>query len=246
MTRRTIATPAGDLAVALDPGQVYRIGHRPNPWTWTPWQYASGTGLFSGRWDDPRGSFRTIYAGADLLACLLEVLGPFRPDPLLADDLAGIVEDAQDVAEYPSQRPGMVPLSWLEAREASSATLSGAYCVVTDKETLPTLRAMFLPAALRHGLADLDAGALRLSAPRALTQQVAGWLYDLHDGPHGVVDGVQFESRHGDRVAWWAVFERDNDDTLSRQLSDVRALSLHADQPDLREAFRLHRLTWAD
>ncbi|PZS24111.1 MAG: hypothetical protein DLM54_00100 [Acidimicrobiales bacterium] len=66
---------------------------------------------------------------------------------------------------------------------------------------------MFLPSALRYGLADLDAGALRLSAPRALTQQIAAWLYDFHDGSRGLVDGVQFESRHGDRVASWAVFE---------------------------------------
>lgn len=246
MAQPTIVTPAGYLAVALDPGQVYRVGRRPSPWTWTPWQYASDTGRFSGRWDDPRGSFRSVYAGADLLACLLEVLGPFRPDPLLDEDLGGVVEDAEDAAEYPSRRPGAVPLAWLEARAASSATLSGAYCVVTDRETLPTLRAMFLVSALRYGLPDLDAGALRLSAPRAITQQIAAWLYDLHDGSRGLVAGVQFESRHGDRVALWAVFERDTDDTTSSQLSDVRSLPLHADQPELLEAFRLHRLTLAD
>lgn len=169
-----------------------------------------------------------------------------NPREELEEDLAGVVEDEQDAAEYPSRRPGVVPLAWLEAREASSATLSGGYCVVTDKETLPTLRAMFLASALRYGLADLDAGALRLSAPRALTQQIAAWLYDLHDGSGGLVDGVQFESRHGDRIALWAIFERDNDGTASSRLSDVRALPLHADQPELLEAFRLHRLTWAE
>jgi len=63
-----------------------------------------------------------------------------------------------DGAEYPSQRPGVVPATWLEAREASAATLSGVYCAVADKESLPTLRAMFLPGALKYGLADLGAG----------------------------------------------------------------------------------------
>jgi len=76
----------------------------------------------------------------------------------------------------------MVPVDWLSSREASSATLSGVYCAVTDKESVATLRATFLRAALGYGMADLDAGAFRLSAPRALTQQIAAWLYDLH-GP---------------------------------------------------------------
>jgi len=47
-----------------------------------------------------------------------------------------------------------------------------------------TLRATFLRAALGYGMADLDAGALRLSAPRALTQQIAASLYDLHGPIH--------------------------------------------------------------
>lgn len=107
------------------------------------------------------------------------------------------------------------------------------------------MRAIFLPSALRHGLADLDGGALRLSAPRALTQQIAAGLYDLHDGPRGLVD-VCSSSRGTATASLWGVFEWDNDGTISSQLSDVRAVPLRADQPDLLEAFRLHRLTWAD
>jgi hypothetical protein len=241
-----LTTSAGGLATSLDPGRVWRVGHRPDPWAWTPWQYAGETGRFSGRWDDPRGSFRTVYAGCELLACLLEVLAPFRPDPLLDEDLAGIDEEHADGAEYPSQRPGVVPATWLEAREASAATLSGVYCAVADKESLPTLRALFLPGALRYGLADLDAGALRLSAPRLLTQEIAAWLYDLHDGSRDLFDGVQFESRHGDGLTLWAVFERDDDLAVSARLTAVHDFPLTANHPDLLEAFRLHRLTWAD
>jgi hypothetical protein len=68
------------------------------------------------------------------LACLLEVLAPFRPDSLLDEDLAGIDEELAAGAEYPSQRPGVVPATWLEAREASAATLPGVYSAVADKE----------------------------------------------------------------------------------------------------------------
>jgi len=79
MIQRTVATPTGSLAASVDPGRVWRVGYRPDPWAWTPWQYAGETGCFPGRWDDPRGWFRTIYAGRELLACLLEVLARFRP-----------------------------------------------------------------------------------------------------------------------------------------------------------------------
>ena len=33
----------GDIAVITDPGTVWRVGYRPDRWTWTPWQYAEGT-----------------------------------------------------------------------------------------------------------------------------------------------------------------------------------------------------------
>ena len=80
--------PAGALAAGIDPGHVWRVGFRPDPWAWTPWQYASDDGRFPGRWDDPDGSFRTVYAGRDLLACLLEVLARFPPDPLLEERIS--------------------------------------------------------------------------------------------------------------------------------------------------------------
>jgi len=231
--------------VSVNPGVVWRLGYRPKPWAWTPWQYVGDTGRFTGRWDDPLGSFRTVYAGRNLLACLLEVLAGFRPDPLLGEDLAGIVEDPEDAQVYPTQPPGTVPLSWLTPRQSSTATLSGIFCAVTDKESLPTLRTVFLSTALRYGLADLDAGALRLSAPRALTQHIAAWLYDLHDGGGDLIDGVQFESRHGDGLTLWAIFERGADPEVSLQLNEIRAVPLPPEHHDLAEAFRLHHLTWA-
>jgi hypothetical protein len=238
--------PAGPLAIAVDPGQVWRVGRRPNPWAWTPWQYAGHAGRFAGRWDDPNGSFRTVYAGRDLLSCLLEVLARFRADPLLAEDLSGIDEDVEDAARHPTLPPGTVPLSWLAARQASTALLTGRYCMVTDKESLPTLRAEFLSAALRFGLADLDAAALRLSAPRVFTQRIAAWLYDLHDDCADLLDGVQFESRHGDRLVLFGVFERDEDGPVSSKVSGAQDVPLTSSHPDVVEAFRLHRVAWAD
>lgn len=242
MTTRTVTTAPGALSATVDPGAVWRVGYAPDPWSWTPWQYAGEAGCFSGRWDDPRGAFRTVYAGSQLLGCLLEVLAPFRPDPLLEEELASVEDDL----EYRSRRPGTVPVDWLSRRQATWAVLTGVYCAVTDKGSLAALRASFLPSALRYGLADLDAGVLRLSAPRELTQVIAAWLYDLHEGSAQIFDGVQFESRHGDGLVLWAVFEREKDPDVSTCITDVHLVTLDRDHPDLVEAFRLHQLAWAD
>lgn len=241
-----VHTSSGALAVqALEHAPAWRVGFRPQPWAWTPWELAPEAGHFTGRWDDPAGSFRTVYAGETLLACLLEVLACFRPDPRLEENLAVITEDDGAAGDFPTLPPGQLPISWLDRREASRAELSGAYCLVTDKESLPTLRSRFLADAISYGLADLDAGVLRLSAPRALTQDIAAWLYELHDGDGHQIDGVSFQSRHGDGQVLWAVFERGEDADVSGRITGPQPVSLEPDNPDIAEAFRLHRLAWA-
>lgn len=74
-----IATPTGNLMAAVNPGAVWHVGHRPDPWAWTPWEYAGDDGRFHGRWDDPAGRYRTLYAGGDRLHHLVWDEGR-RPD----------------------------------------------------------------------------------------------------------------------------------------------------------------------
>ena len=62
---------------------VHRVGYRPEPWHWTPWEYTGADGRFYGRWDDPHGTWRALYPGFSPLACYLEVLAVFRADPQL-------------------------------------------------------------------------------------------------------------------------------------------------------------------
>jgi hypothetical protein len=256
VTERTIDTPAGTLAGMVDPGQVWRIGYQPQPWAWSSWEYATN-GRFNGRWDDPAGMFRTVYAGDSLLTCLLEVLSAFRPDPLTEESLAEIVEDAKDAVDYPTLSPGSVSVSgWLAPRAATTATLDGVYCGVLDKVSLPTLRSRFLPLALRLGFVDLDAGSLRVGAPaaaapgvinpRVLTQAIANWLYELNDQSWPLFDGLQFESRHGDGLKLWAIFEQPRDGPTSKRLRHISPVRLDSDHPALTEAFRLHNLHWVD
>ena len=104
-----IATGSGDLACDDAAGRVvWRVGYTPDPWAWTPWQYATD-GRFTGRWDDPDGVWRTLYVGDTRLACYLEVLAPFRADPHLAAQLDDIEEDLDDTTAYPTTAMGALP-----------------------------------------------------------------------------------------------------------------------------------------
>jgi hypothetical protein len=70
-------------------------------------------------------TFRTIYAGSSLLACLLEVLAHFGTDARISTELDEIVEDDEDKVLHPTIAPGLVPKEWLEERSVASAELSG-------------------------------------------------------------------------------------------------------------------------
>jgi len=45
-------------------GRVTRIGRRPNPWAWPPWEAQHSDATFGNRWDDPEGIYRVLYEGA--------------------------------------------------------------------------------------------------------------------------------------------------------------------------------------
>lgn len=220
-----------------DHEEVWRVGYQPNPWAWAGWEWAGPDGRFHGRWDDYRGTFRTVYAGTTLLGCLLEVLAGFRPDPILIDELAGIDDDDED---YPTAPAGQVPYDWLEGRAAASATLTGTFCDVTAAETIAALRPEFVGVAYQLGEPDFDAAALKRSQPRELTQRVATHLHATTDAA-----GVRFASRYGDDLTLWAIFERAGDPPVSPHLSNRVTLPLTPEQPALLEAFRLHGLRWA-
>lgn len=172
--------PSGALhTVRRRHAAVHRVGYRPDPWNWTPWEYAGTDGRFHGRWDDPNGTWRTLYAGLSPLACYLEVLAVFRADPVVAEELDAIIDNADCDTCYPAAAAGSVPRSWCAPRLLASGRLAGIFAVPGHPESPPTLRARFLNEAKAFGLADLDAAAIRDSRPRALTQAISAWIYTL-------------------------------------------------------------------
>ncbi|GAB2754938.1 RES domain-containing protein [Sinomonas soli] len=231
--------PEQRLATSSPDARVWRVGFPPHPWAWSGWEWATD-GRFPGRWDDLHGNFRTVYAGSSLLACLLEVLAGFRRDARLAAELDEIVEDDEDRVLHPTIAPGTVPREWLDARAVASADLAGTYCAVTDSRSVAVLYPHFIGLALRLGLADFDAAALKDARPRQLTQAIATWLYETTDA-----DGVTFASRHGDDLRLWALFERPGDPYVSPKLRHTRMEDLHHGSAVIAEAFHMLDLRWA-
>lgn len=220
--------------------KVFRVGYRPDPFGWTPWEYATD-GRFHGRWDDPDGTYRTLYLGDSLLGCLLEVLADFRPDPRLVDHLGLIEAGDGDDDTYPTVRAGTVPQSWADERVAGEGALTGDFVDVRRARTIATLRVRFGGLAADLGFPDLDAAAVKSRAPRELTQSVSRWLYGAIEPP---VAGVAFASRFGDDLAMWAVFEQPGDAGTSSAIVETHQIDL-ACAPELHEAMRIHHLTWA-
>src|ERR1700688_1294613 len=55
----------------VDALTIYRVGYKPDPWHWTPWEFGDEHGRFTGRWDDLAGVWRTLLPTGGVGACLL-------------------------------------------------------------------------------------------------------------------------------------------------------------------------------
>jgi hypothetical protein len=233
-------TDSGPVQLTTEEVITYRIGYQPDPFAWTPWQYADN-GRFDGRWDDLHARFRTLYVADQLLGCLLEVLAVFRPDPALAAELAAIDDNDHAEEHHPTAVAGTVPRSWLTHRRAGQALMTGAFADVRVPITIVTLRTRHGDLARRLGLPDLDAAAIKTAEPRRLTQTIASWLYD-QTPPLG---GVCFASRHGDTLTLYALFEQPNQHTSGpANLRHQQVISLTEATPELQEAMQIHQLRW--
>lgn len=239
-----------ELEITDDPGLVWHVGFAPNPWGFAPWEYATDSGLFDGRWDDQLGQFRTLYTADSLLGCFLELLARFRPAAAVTAGLAEIDNDDGSVDEYDDAPDGTIGHSWLDSRQFGSAMQTGRYCFVTHSRSVAALQQHY--PFDQHGLtpALVDTALLKDARDRVLTRSIARWLYDLRDdGRNELLAGVEFRSRHGDDIRIWATFERAEDENQphSQHLSPVGApVTVSDDTSGLLEAFERHGLRWRD
>lgn len=218
-----------DELAAVEPGgPLYRLGRQPDPWAWPDWAYAGPDGTFGNRYDDPEASYRVLYASSQRIGAFVETLSRFRPDLELLAQLGEI--DGDD------EPPAGVPRRWLDTRMIGEATVHGRFADVGDARSLATLRVALAASAIHHGLDEIDAATIRLSVPRAFTQQVSRYVYERRDDDEPFV-GLRYRSRLGDEIVNWAVFEPATD--AANPFLAAAASAIAADDSDLLAALDL-------
>jgi len=92
---------------------------------------------------------------------------------------------------------------------------------------------------------DLDGAAIRSTVPRRLTQEISSLLYAAHLSGDARPDGVRFESRHGEGLSLYAIYERPSagDTHRSRLPTETTNRALARTDPDLAQAAQVHGLT---
>lgn len=178
---RRAATPRGVL---------HRIGRLPDPLAWPPHELVGG-----GRFDDPQGEFRVLYAG-QRRACFLETLAAFRPS---VEALAALEQVTGSQELMPR---GVVPADWYQKRAVARLRLGPGqrWLDLRAAETREELRSELAATLLDLGLPDLDLSGV-LGPRRRLTRAIARWAYE-HD-----YRGIVYPSRFDDALSLWAIFE---------------------------------------
>lgn len=216
-------------------GRLYRIGRAPDPWSWPDWAHAGPDGTFGNRWDDPSGSYRVLYASSDRLGAFVEVLARFRPDLHVIEELARIEGEVSDPVA-----PGELPALWLKNRRIGEAAVSGDFADIGHSESLAVIRRDLASRILHHGLPDLDASAIRLSAPRRLTQEISRYVYErtTKDGRRAYC-GISYRSRLGDEFRNWAIFEPATEAEAFDLIDETASSRISAEDPDLLRALEI-------
>jgi hypothetical protein len=213
---------------------MYRVGRAPDPWAWPDWKYAGGDGTFGNRWDDPDSTYRVLYSGNTQLACYLECLARFRPDPLVAAALAAIEDDPPILPA--TAAAGVLPADWASSRRMGRAQITvGVFADVATAESLGLLNQALPFDLIAFGLDELDAAAIRAKAPRALTQRIGRYVSRANRAGGGLFAGVYYRSRLGDNLDNFALFEG-----LDRwEIQDQVSEPIRVNDPEFQEALHV-------
>ena len=210
-----------DLETVAPAGPVFRLGRAPDPWAWPDWSQASRDGTFGNRWDDPEGAYRVLYASSTRFGALLETLARFRPDLAVIAGLSEIEGRDEPIAA------GTVPREWFDNRLMGVAELTGTYADIGAAASLSLVRSRLAGRAIHHGLTDIDAAAIRLTAPRGFTQDVSRLSYECRTAGAEPLGGIRYHSRLDDGTSNWAVFEAASDSPEPLHVLDAEPV-----QPD--------------
>jgi hypothetical protein len=190
---------------------------------------------FGNRFDDPLGDYRVLYAGSGLLGAFVEVLARFRPDPHVAAELAKISGDAKG-----ARPPGHLDAAWLDVRRIGEAAVAGRFAEIGHSESLAELERALGGRLAHYRLANLDASAIRVTAPRRFTQEISRYVYELTAArKRRAFDGIAYLSKLGDEFWNWALFEPIGPSAPRRFLSEIRVSKIAPSNAAFREALDL-------
>jgi hypothetical protein len=174
-----------------------------------------------------------LYASTQRFATFVECLAYFRPDPAVVAEYEAIAGSDEHEQEPPLR--GEVPAEWVDTRCIGTGTLTGEYVELGHHETLAELRQLLAARLVHHGITDLDAAAIRITAPRAFTQEISRHVFDESIAGGRRWNGIAYLSKHGDDLENGAIFEPAAPDAIDIARFD------HCDD-DLVNALRLHGL----
>jgi hypothetical protein len=180
----------------------------------------------SGRFDDPAGEFRVLYATARRRTAFIETLERFRPS---LDVLAALQAVENTNEPMPTPR---IPAEWYHARAVGRLRIASRqrWLDLRSFETREALRHELAQTLLALGLEDLDLGGV-VGPKGQLTQAMARWTYD-----HGYA-GLVYSSRFDAALTCWAIFEG----SLFESVGPPEPIL--PDDPDLTATVQLFRLS---
>jgi RES domain len=223
-----MTTPRDAVAPPVQP--LWRVGRGDRPWGFPDWQYSTN-GRFPGRWDDPDGQYRTIHCATSRVGAFLEALRDFRPS---ASEMAA-VDDSGEGDAFP---PRLVPRAWLRERVIGSAIVKGSFANVLGSTWVGYLNRELQGRFAEWGIKEIDGSTLRSTATRAITQAASRLVYLASERSNPLFTGVRYESRFGNDIECWAIFE--HADVAELPFTFLSSDQVDADDEDLQEACRIH------
>ena len=120
-----------------------------------------------------------------------------------------------------------------------AARLTGDSCEVGHSDSIDVLREVLPAKIVEHDVGDLNAGTLKLTAPRTFTQAVSRHVFEQTQDGQPVFAGIAYRSKLGDELMNWAIFEDNDPYVLAVEV-------IEEDDEDLAAVIETFNLKFAD
>lgn len=193
----------------------WRVGRWPDPFAFppNPTPLPSNTDepiLGGGRFDDPNGSYPTLYCSTSAVCAYGETIAVFRRRAGLLEAIDAYLDGRPDPEYDPELHPGIVPDDYLSGRAIGWAEVSAKarFVDVAAAQTHRDAGIRLADLLRQHGLKEFDRGVV-MTQDRRLTRPVGRIYYELRVEIGSGWNGIRYESRHQEGWECWAVWDPD-------------------------------------